>query len=314
MRRIPVAAVLALLVLLAGCAGATGGTEGTGEAVSRPTPVPGGPGRLVLQVEHVGGFVTPEMLAARLPVVSVYSDGRVITQGPQIAIYPAPALPNLQVQQIPPEAVQELIERALAAGVGEDLDLGRPPIADATSTRFSVVTAEGTEVLEVYALGSTLPVREPAPAPGTEPAPDPGPGPADGLTPEQQAVRAELQELVELLSSPAQLLGPEAVSDAEPYVPEAVAALVTEWTEPEGEVAASPEVAWPGPPLPGEPLAEGLGLFCVTARGEAAEAVLEAAESATMLTPWVSEDGQRWSVTLRPLLPHESGCADLLEE
>ena len=46
-----------------------------------------------------GGFVTPESLLARLPIVVVYADGRVITQGPQIDIYPGPLMPNLQEQQ-----------------------------------------------------------------------------------------------------------------------------------------------------------------------------------------------------------------------
>jgi hypothetical protein len=49
----------------------------------------------------------------------------------------------------------------------------------------------------------------------------------------------------------------------------------------------------------------------VTATGQAAAAVLAAARSATQLTPWTSTDGRKWSVTFRPLLPGESGCADL---
>jgi hypothetical protein len=49
----------------------------------------------------------------------------------------------------------------------------------------------------------------------------------------------------------------------------------------------------------------------VTAAGKAADAVLDAAKSATAVTPWTADDGTRWSVTLRPLLPHERSCADL---
>jgi hypothetical protein len=40
-------------------------------------------------------------------------------------------------------------------------------------------------------------------------------------------------------------------------------------------------------------------------------AVLDAAARATASTPWVTADGTRWSVTFRPLLPDETGCADL---
>ena len=40
------------------------------------------------------------------------------------------------------------------------------------------------------------------------------------------------------------------------------------------------------------------------------EAVLGAAAKATATTPWVSA-GNSWSLLLRPLLPDETGCADL---
>ena len=39
--------------------------------------------------------------------------------------------------------------------------------------------------------------------------------------------------------------------------------------------------------------------------------MLDAAAAANAATPWVTPDGTRWSVLLRPLLPDESGCADL---
>jgi hypothetical protein len=40
--------------------------------------------------------------------------------------------------------------------------------------------------------------------------------------------------------------------------------------------------------------------------------VLAAAATANAATPWDS-GGTRWSVAFRPLLPDESGCADLLD-
>jgi hypothetical protein len=39
--------------------------------------------------------------------------------------------------------------------------------------------------------------------------------------------------------------------------------------------------------------------------------VLEAARGGNASTPWVTGDGSRWSVAFRPLLPDETGCADL---
>lgn len=281
--------VLALLVLVAGCAGSAGSGGG---AATRPTPVSDGPGQLVLEVEHVRGFLPPEALAARLPLVAVYGDGRVVAPGAQIEIYPPPALPPLQVWRLDAEAVQTVVDRAVTAGVTGSGDLGTPPVADAPATRFTLVTDEGTAVREVEALFQL---------------------PADsGLTPEQRAARGELLGLLDVLTSPE----PLGATGPEPYEAEAVAAVVAPWTPPADPAFVQPEAPWPGPALPGEPLLDEPlpgepGLSCVVARGAEAGAVLAAAASATTLTPWLAGDGSRWSLTLRPLLPHETGCADL---
>ena len=283
-------ALLGVLLLATGCAAQVGSGAAPSGSPSPSTSAPsaGSEGDLVLQVAHTGGFVMPPTTFARLPLVSVYADGRVITEGPVIAIHPAPALPNLQVAQIDPGRVDDLVQQALDAGVGQDLDYGRPPIADVPSTRFTVVTDEGTEVTEVYALQE-----------GLFPEPD-----AAGLTDEQVAARDALQHLLADLTA---VGGP-----TESYEPESVAAVVTPYAEADDAAAQQPEVSWPGPPLPGEPLDERLGISCVTASGEAADAVLGAATRANQATPWTSDDGTRWSLLLRPLLPHETGCADLL--
>ncbi|MFE7629272.1 hypothetical protein [Kocuria sp. NPDC057446] len=271
-------------------------TTGTPSAPSTPPSTPWGPAEgPVIEVAHTGGFATPELLASRLPLVSVHADGRVITPGPQIAVFPPPALPGLQVQHVDEDAVAVLVERALRAGVGGSDDLGSPPVADLPSTRFTVRAQDGTRVREVYALGAESPH---------------GP-PDDTLTPEQRAARAALQALVQELGDPASVLPEDAVGAQEVYVPEAVAGVVTAWQGPPDGPEPRP-VPWPGPPLPGEPLEPRLGLSCVLAAGEQARAVMDAAAAADSLTPWVSEDGGRWSVALRPLLPHEQDCTDLL--
>ncbi len=263
--------VVAVLVLTA-CAG------GGGDAAT-PSPTAPLPSGLVLQVEHTGGFTTPQELASRLPVVSVYGDGRVLTQGPQIEIWPSPAWPNVQEHRVDEATVRDLVDRAVAAGVTETGDLGAPPLADATTTRFTLVTAEGTAVREVYALAET---------------------PDDSVTPEQADARGRLQDLV------ADLTGQTA--PGEPYVPQSVAAVVQPHPGGDPELP-QPDAAWPGPELPGTPL--GVGLTCVSATGQQAADVLAAAESANALTPWVTADGSRWSVAFRPVLPHETGCTDL---
>jgi predicted small lipoprotein YifL len=241
---------------------------------------------LVLRVEHTGGFVSPSVTIGRLPVVSVYADGRVISEGPVAAIYPGPALPNLQEHRIDPTVVQDLVNQALAAGVADDSDLGSPPVADATSTRFTLVTASHTYVREAYALTET-------------------PAESEGLTQEQRTARGKLSDLADTLT------GPTADgADSTSYVPTTIAALASPWSDPQDGLT-QPDVAWPGPDLPGEPTGGLPDLTCVTAGGDEAQALVTAAGSANAATPWVTADGARWTVTLRPLLPDESSCADL---
>ncbi|MGY1775447.1 hypothetical protein ACI8AV_06280 [Geodermatophilus sp. SYSU D00804] len=267
------AALLAGALALAGCA-----QDGTDAAAPSPDPLPAGP---VLQVEHTGGFVPPEDLATRLPLVTVYGDGRVFTEGPQIEIWPSPALPNVQVTEVGEATVRDLLDRAVDAGVTEDADLGEPPVADAPTTRITLTTGEGTAVREVYALAET---------------------PDGSLTPEQAEARGRLQDLVD------ELTGLAAAGPAESYVPQTVAAVVQPHTGGDPEFL-QPDVAWPGPGLPGTPL--GAGLTCVSATGQQAADVLAAAATANVLTPWATPDGARWSIAFRPVLPHETGCADL---
>jgi hypothetical protein len=270
----------ALLLGLAACA-ERGGTAAPG-APATPSSQAAATEGLVLRVEYTGGFVAPSMLAARLPVLSVYGDGRVISEGPIPAIYPGPALPNLQVREIGPGEVQDLVDRALAAGVAESSDLGIPPVADAPSTRFTVVTTAETYVREVYALSET-------------PA-------GSGLTGEQEAAREKLTDLLTSLTDQGAGTGP--------YEPEAVSAVVSPWVDP-GDGIPQPEQPWPGPALPGEPTGGPPDVTCVTAPGDQARALVDAARSANAATPWTTADGKRWSVTFRPLLPDETGCADL---
>lgn len=270
----------AVLLGLAAC-GERGGT-----AAPAPAPtseVPAAAEGLVLRAEFTGGFVTPSALAGRLPIVSVYADGRVLTEGPVAAIYPGPALPNLQERRIDRGAVQDLVDRALDAGVAETDDLGSPPVADAPSTRFTLVTESETYVREVYALWETPPE-------------------GSGLTDDQRAARKELSDFLTALEGDAEKTAPYAAS--------AVAAIASPWVDPQDGLT-QPELPWPGPALPGEPTGGLPDASCVTATGDQAQALLTAAGSANAATPWVTTDGARWSITFRPLLPDESGCADL---
>jgi hypothetical protein len=247
---------------------------------------------LVLQVKQVGGFVAATTNVTRLPIVSVYADGRVITEGPQIEIYPGPALPNLQMQRIDPSAVDALAREAEAAGVKTGTDFGEPGVADIPSTRFTLVTDTGRQQLDVVALRETSPEMP-------------------GLTDAQRAARAKLVTFLDAVTSLTVPTASDAPVPSEAYEPQVLTAVARPYTAPTDlPGSAAPAVPWSGPALPGESFGEGTELGCVAVTGAQLAPVLAAVRKANAATAWTSA-GKQWSLTFRPLLPGESGCADL---
>jgi hypothetical protein len=280
-------------VALAACAApgaATGSRPAAPTTASAAVPV--------IQVRiSGGGFTPPAADLARIPAVTIWADGRVIGEGPEPAIYPGPALPNLLERRLAPAEVRDLQARAVAAGVLEVADVGSPAIADGTTTRITVTTPAGTAVRDVYALLEGTPEQPGGPWPG-------------GLTPQQQAARARLAGFVRTLTDgdAAPGAGPS-VAQWRPYATDRVAVLARPWA-PDPVLPDGPARPWPGPPLPGPQVAT-TRVDCVLAAGAQGRAVLDTAGTASSATRWTTSDGQAWRVRLRPLLPSESGCADL---
>jgi hypothetical protein len=278
----------AILFLLSACA-RTDASSGSGAGADPSSEPPAtGADALVLRIERFGGFVAPDQQIGRLPVVSVYADGRVISEGPRIAIFPGPALPNVVVQQFSPDAVKSLTDKAAAAGVRAGADLGQPNVADAPTTRITLVTAGGTRTVDVIALDEAQ-------------AGDPR------LSAAQRDGRATLAAYVKQVSDMSALTTPA----SKPYVPASIAAFASPYTaQPNGLPTQPPAVAWSGAALPGEPFGVRPGMGCVIADGSQAQQVLAAAKKANAITPWTS-GGKQWTIVFRPLLPDESACADL---
>jgi hypothetical protein len=207
-------------------------------------------------------------------------------------IYPGPALPNLLVRRISPDAVKTLVDKAAATGVPSGTDLGRPGVTDAPTTRFTFVTGGKPQTVDVYALAEA-------------------PADSSGISAEQKAARQKMTDLMLQLTDLNATLGADKVGPEAPYVPHALAAVAGPWQAPqEPGITPPPAKAWPGPALPGTPMAGGAQLGCTTVTGDAVPKVLAAAADAKQTTPWTVGD-QQYSVTFRPLLPDEIDCDTL---
>ncbi|WP_204005731.1 hypothetical protein [Virgisporangium aurantiacum] len=279
-------ALAALAVLLAASACArTPTAAGDTTTVASPDAAPVGADAVAIRVDSVGGYLPAIEIAARLPVITVYGDGRAIAEGPVPAIYPGPALPNVQQWRIAPTEVVALARKALAAGVGSEIDFGRPGVTDQPDTRFTVTTTQGVKQTSVYALDL---VEEEL---------------LRSLSVAQSSARRELKYVLDELREPGR--------DSVPYAATSLAVVSVPYTGPNApDLPAPPPVAWSGPALPGDPIGPGGQVGCVTVTGDAAKALLATAAQANAATPWAF-GGKQWGLRFRPLLPDESGCADL---
>jgi hypothetical protein len=291
-------ALLVLPLLLATACGREAGTTGDGPVPSIESK---GPNDLVLQVSTGGGFVPVELHLAGMPQFSLYGDGRVITQGPQILIFPGPALPNLLVRRISAEGVTELLEAAQKAGLtgpNRNFDQAANLVADAPTTTFTFTTDDGTHQTSVYAIDFVKDV-------------------GNLSRQEREAVDA-LAGLDRFLTDLEGRLPKGSVGTEEAYRPDELRVYVAERDAPPAdeppadappEEPAQPSMEWPLPaPLSefGQP-ADPAGYRCGSITGSELETVLSAAGKANQSTPWTS-GGKTYAVIFRPLLPEESGC------
>lgn len=301
-------ALVIAVVVLAGCGLATGG----GAAPSLPPPTEPPPGQggsaVVLRVEQLGGMVGWETQFLGLPQASVYADGRVLREVEEgtVPVEELPALPQILQRTLTPAGLEDLVEQARSAGVGDGADLGEPLVTDVRTTRFLLATEKGPVWSDAYALtfsaGLDVAVGQDVPSPSISV----GSGRDDGtFTQDQADARYELLDLAAALDDLSAALGADQVGAEVAYRPGALAVVAT-------PVDADPSLAavpWPGPALPGQDVKVG-GASCTVVAGADLAPVLEAAAQARLRTPW-TDRGRTWSLSFRPLLPDESGCQDL---
>src|SRR5262249_27519210 len=111
---------------------------------------------LVFRLTVAGGFVPVGVDLTNVPVISVYGDGTVITEGVHTMIYPGPLLPTLQAQALTEPGMRRLLAAAATAGLlMKDVTYESHGIADAP-TSFFTLTADGcTHHINAYALSES---------------------------------------------------------------------------------------------------------------------------------------------------------------
>jgi hypothetical protein len=229
-------------------------------------------------------------------MVVVYADGRVITQGPQIEIYPGPLLPNLVERTLSADALARLIDLARDKDLLRTVHYDFPGIADAPDTVLDIELDGQAYRVSTYALAEA----------GMGPDIEPGPGGLDEAT---IAGRAALREFVDALT---------AIPETD-YVDEEHAFVVTALRIYAGKAMIVPDSELPGeqPALdwPLEDLATAgedasnpaIDVRCQVIDGEDLATVMPLLQGANTLSTFVSGD-ELYSLIVRPLLPGESGC------
>jgi hypothetical protein len=247
---------------------------------------------LVARVSYAGGFIMPIYDYLRLPTVSVYADGRIIAEGPQIEIYPGPLLPAIVAYQLPDGAVDRILADAEAADLtDEDVHYPATMVADAPDTVITIRIDGRTVVSSFNALGAD-----------------------EGASPEEKAEREQALAFVNGLQIADTTYGP-AVGSTEDFVPDAIRLLVQDGAPLNEDPQLSQQPAdWP--------LDTPLGSFgaavdnsvlpdvrCGIVSGDDLATLWPALMAANQLTPWQS-DGGEYTLMVRPILPDEPATCD----
>jgi len=281
---------VALAVVTAAC-GDEGGTDGGTSSPPASISHPEGANELVVRVASGGGLIPDQVRAAEIPEWSLYGDGTLVATGPQMEIYPQPALPNLLRRRISEEGMQAILHAAYGAGLlSADRRLSATDATDLWVTTLTVNAGGKTHTTSVYGLGFRPPAGAPSPPKG------------DAAAIEMiQAFSNKTSDLTTWL--PGGSVGP-----AQPYRPDAMRVYIFPYQPPTDPKLTQQEMPWPLPSLVGKPTDIAP---CLVVTGPDLNTLLPLAEKANQLTPWIGIGPNRneaHGLVFRPLLPDESGC------
>jgi len=280
---------LPVAILIAGC-----------NLVSPPAyasvPHPAG-SEVVVRIAWTGGFVPYEFIFTSLPRFTLLGDGRVLVEGPQVEIYPGPALPNVQVRRLTEEGIQSILFRIAETGLFDEShswNAATQFIADASSTVFTVRADNREVVVDVYALGLlTDPIGAPT-----------------GIPTDELEAHDRLTALETALLDLDAWIPADDWADAtwQSYEPDALRLLVAniDAQPPNPDGLDSEPIPWLGTTAPDQfGTSSTIQDFrCGVVSGAEGAAWHAALSQANQLTRW-SHDGHLYSVTPRPLLPDE---------
>jgi hypothetical protein len=281
-------------LVVAACTTGVGSSPGGGGSPSpAPSASPAAASDLVLRAAYEGGFIAPIGRRSAIPIVSVYADGRIVTEGAVPAIYPGPLVAPLVYRSVGPDGAKAILEAAVDAGLaGEDAVYPGGPVADAPQTVITVVH-DGTQTVSRFdALGI---------------GPSPDPSSSDPTTRTQAAAMALLDRLAS-----GDTFGGTA-SDGGVLTPDGYRLFVTPGAPEASDLGlARPPVVWPlATPLAafGEADPQGsTGARFGEVTGADAATLRPVLEAASQITPFTS-GGTPWTIVVRPLLPDEAAAA-----
>jgi len=293
MRGTALVALAVVVVLLACTAGpgptgspspgasATSGTPSPPpSSTPSPSPTPADNADVaIVRIEQVGGMMPPWETARWYPEVALYGDGRLIGRGPQVELYPGPALPNLVVTQVSERGVAQILQWAAEAGlIGEDRQLG-PQILDSGETVYTVVRPEGTHRTAVTDMSAA----------------DPEIG--------------ALRQFSEVIASLGAYLPDDIAGNGAPYEFDRlrIVAFPADAAAPDGGDAQA--LAWPLAPIStlGVSFGEPAQYRCFVLTGDDLETLRPMLESANELVRWRSDEVD-YQLYLHPLLPDDEDC------
>lgn len=291
MKRLTIA-VVALAMLAAACGADSTDTTTTNppSTTSPPGTVPptGNAEGVLLQVTYEGGFAPIEFVVNRVPAITLFADGTILSEGPQPAIFPGPALPNIQRTVVDAQTMADVMELVRIIGLPEMTEVRNTDaanfVADATDTVVRYFDDSGEHLFSVYALGIGA-----------------GPGDSNQQVPDEVL---NLGLLVDLLNNAA-FNGP-----SQPYEPQAIQLVLLDENQGFVDPDFATTIEWPFGDLTIDDFTSNGFIGCATLEGDAVGGAVEALAGADASTSY-ELDGTAHRILARPLLPGERPCAML---